>query len=217
MLTTADQNYIKAIYRLQLGNEAVSTSALAAALGVTPASVSGMLRKLSRSNVLIHQRYKGVRLTARGRLAALQVIRRHRLIELFLVEILGLPWDSVHKEAERLEHVVSDEILERMDVLLGHPAVDPHGAPIPSHNGRIASHAGVRLAELDAGARGTVSEVADHDPDLLRYLSDIRLTPGAEVAVIDRLPFDGTVVITVSGRQQHVSAGVASAVWIETT
>ncbi len=214
MLTTSDQDYVKAIYKLQQENDIVSTTSLAASLGITPASVSGMLRKLSRAKMLVHRPYKGVRLTEKGRRAALQVVRRHRLIELFLVETLGLPWDDVHEEAERLEHAISDDVLDRIDVLLGHPDSDPHGAPIPSPTGDIADRNTTRLADLEVGQRGKVCEVSDDDSSLLRHLAEIGLTPGSSVRVDARFSFDGTLEVTVGREQHHVSAAVASSVRI---
>jgi len=214
MLSSADQDYIKAIYSLQTEGGPVTTSSLAALLGVTSASVSGMLAKLSRAGMVRHNRYRGVRLTERGRLAALKVLRRHRLIELFLVETLGLPWDKVHQEAENLEHVISDQLEQRMDELLGHPEFDPHGAPIPSLSGLIADSGDVRLGEAKPPCRGRISRVSDSDPELLRYLSRLGLVPGANVTLHEVLGFDGTVVVQVGKRRHHVSPAVAASVWI---
>ncbi len=216
MLTAADQNYVKAIYRLQSHGRPVSTSSLADSLGVTPASVSGMLRKLSRAKMVSHHRYKGVHLTRRGRRAALDVLRRHRLMELFLVEILGFSWDHVHQEAERLEHAVSDEVLARIDELLGFPRFDPHGSPIPSSQGELNDSRGTRLDRMESGQRGTICEVRDDEPLILQHLSKIGLIPRARVLIREVLPFDGSVVVQIAGRKHSVSAKLASALWVET-
>ena len=215
MLTAADQDYVKAVFRLQSLGRTVSTSSLASLLGVTPASVSGMLRKLSRSKLLVHRRYRGARLTARGRRAAIEIIRRHRLVELFLVEVLKLPWDIVHEEAEKLEHAISDSVLDRIDELLGYPEFDPHGAPIPPSGGSFVDVRGTRLDRIEPGLVGRVCQVGDDDPAILRYLSETGLVPGAKVCIRDRLAFDGTVVLEVSGQRFNISPKVASAVWIE--
>ena len=215
MITAADQDYIKMIYKLQEQNGDVSTSSLAAALGVTAASVSGMLKKLSREKMVTHRHYRGVRLTEKGRRSALEVLRRHRLIELFLVEILAMPWDKVHQEAEQLEHAVSDEVLAQIDKLLGYPGHDPHGAPIPSSKGKLKKVPRVRLDRLPVGHRVTVGEVSDEDPEMLQYLSKIGLIPGVRVLVSEILAFDGTRVLRCGRRKFSISSKVASAVWVQ--
>jgi DtxR family Mn-dependent transcriptional regulator len=215
MLTIADQDYVTAIYRLQGETSFVTTSSLASALGVTPASVSGMVRKLSGSKLVLHRRHKGVRLTKSGRRAALDILRRHRLTELFLVDILGLSWDLVHREAHKLEHAISDEVLDRIDEMLKLPKYDPHGSPIPSRNGEIASRSLIRLNQMDVGSKGTVREVSDDDPEMLNYLSRVGMIPGAPIAVKEVFPFDGVITLQVGKRKQTVSPKVASAVWID--
>ncbi|MCP4685658.1 MAG: metal-dependent transcriptional regulator [bacterium] len=214
MVTNADQDYVKAIYRLQGQNRSVSTSSLAATLGVTSASVSGMLRKLDQARMVNLRRYRGVRLTERGRRTALEVIRRHRLIELFLVEILRMPWENVHGEAERLEHAVSDEVLARIDKLLGSPQRDPHGSPIPSPSGEIALLDRVRLDQTAPGVRGTICEVSDDDPEMLRHLSKLGLIPGARIDVREIQQIDETRLIGCGKKRCTVSPKVAAAVWI---
>jgi len=215
MTTVADQDYIKAIYRLEGEQRAVSTSSLAAILGVRPASVSGMLRKLNQIRMVNLQRYKGVRLTDRGRRTALKVVRRHRLIELFLVEILGLTWDRVHEEADRLEHAISDQVLARMDELLGFPRFCPHGSPIPTSDGDLSHLPGVRLGQWPIGRVARVCEVDDRDPELLQHLSRIGLVPGAKFRVGNVLPFDGTLVLQIGRQTHHISPKVASAVRVD--
>jgi len=214
MISAADQDYIKAIYKLQQAVGDVPTSSLAAALGVTAASVSGMLKKLSQARLVTHRHYRGVRLTEKGRHSALEVLRRHRLIELFLVEILGMQWDSVHQEAEKLEHAVSDAVLARMDEVLGFPERDPHGSSIPSPEGQPAGKRGIRLDQVPAGRNGIVCEVSDEDPDMLRHLSKIGLVPGTKVSVSEVLTIDGTIMIRCGKRKHGISPKVATAVWI---
>jgi len=214
MLSTADQDYIKAIYSLQEKDDTVSTSHLARFLGVTPASVSGMLKKLHQARLVRYNRYQGASLTRQGRNEALKVLRRHRLLELFLVKVLGFPWELVHQEAERLEHVISDEFEQRLDKLLGYPTVDPQGAPIPTENGQIDDTQGIALSQIEEGASGRVTEVQDGDPALLKHLAGIGLVPGARVKVIERVSFDDSLVLKIGRSKQSVSNKVASAVLV---
>src|ERR1700710_3130405 len=171
--STAVQDYAKAIYALELrGGEAVSTNALAERLGVTPASASGMVKRLGELGLVEHQPYRGVSLTEDGRRVALEVMRHHRLLELYLFESLGVPWDRVHKEAEVLEHVLSEELEEVIAAKLGDPTHDPHGDPIPSRELTIEEISTASLQSLQPGARGVFARVSDSDPDMLRYLAD---------------------------------------------
>jgi DtxR family transcriptional regulator, Mn-dependent transcriptional regulator len=207
-LTAAVEDYVKAIYTLQGSGEPASTNALAARLDVTPAAVSGMLRKLAALGLVEHEPYRGVRLTERGRLVALEVIRHHRLLELFLVESLGMGWDEVHAEAEVLEHVLSEELEELIAAKLGHPTLDPHGDPIPSRELAIADDAGsCDLYQLEPGDRGTFVRVSDADPEMLRFLTERGITPGARLEVIERQPFDGPLSVR-AGRRVHVLGAV---------
>ena len=215
MSTTAEQDYTKTIYAMTSEGTEVTTSALASALGVRPPSVSGMLKKLSREG-LISRRGRGkISLSASGRRLALKTIRRHRLIELFLVEIVGMPWDMVHDEAERMEHAISSEFEDRIDELLGRPTVDPHGAPIPTSAGEMPEVSGLHLGKLPVGHRATVREVRDRDPEMLRYLRNIGLVPGRRVRLIEVLSFDGTVVVEINRRHRHLSQQVAGSVWVD--
>jgi DtxR family Mn-dependent transcriptional regulator len=207
-LTAAVEDYVKAIYMLQGSGASASTNALAARLDVSPAAVSGMLRKLVALGLVEHEPYRGVRLTERGRLVALEVVRHHRLLELFLVESLGMGWDEVHAEAEVLEHVISEELEELIAAKLGHPAFDPHGDPIPSRELAIAEDApGCDLYELEPGRTGTFVRVSDADPEMLRFLSERGITPGTRLKVVDRQPFDGPVTVRV-GKRVHVLGAV---------
>jgi DtxR family transcriptional regulator, Mn-dependent transcriptional regulator len=202
-LTRSVEDYLKAIYRLSPQGRTASTSEIAQRLELSPASVSGMVKRLSEQGLLEHVPYKGVQLTAEGRRAALRMLRRHRLIEAYLVAFLGYTWDTVHEEAERLEHAVSDTMIERMAAVLGHPAVDPHGDPIPTPEGDIHEPASVPLSEVPAGASVEVRQVEEGQPDRLRYIASVGLRPGVRLTVVDRQPFRGPITIEVAG-QTHV-------------
>jgi DtxR family Mn-dependent transcriptional regulator len=207
-LTAAVEDYVKAVYMLELREGTASTTTLAARLEVTPGAVSGMLPKLTALGLIEHEPYRGVRLTDRGRLVALEVVRHHRLLELFLVESLGMGWDEVHAEAEVLEHVLSEELEELIAAKLGHPTLDPHGDPIPSRDLAIADDVESRdLYQLEPGARGTLVRVSDDDPEMLRFLAERGITPGTRLEVIDRQPFDGPLSVRV-GDQVHVLGAV---------
>lgn len=209
MSTKAIEDYAKAIYKLQQRADRVSTSALAEHLAVTPASVSGMLRKLEELNLIEYEPYRGVELTAPGMKVALEVIRHHRLIELFLAESLGLGWDEVHAEAERLEHVISEQLEDHIDRALGHPRFDPHGDPIPTRDGTIVERVLTPLAETEVGAEVLVAQVSDHDPELLRYLGDRGLYPGTRLRVLGAEPFEGPLTIEVDGESVVLGRAVA--------
>ncbi len=203
--TQAVQDYLKAIYKLQQRERPVPTAAIAERLGLSSAAVSKMLRHLAALRLVEHNRYQGAELTATGQQIALEVIRHHRLLELFLVEALGLPWDRVDAEAEVLEHVLSEEVEERIAALLGHPTRDPHGDPIPGRDGSVADHARESLAEVPTGGQARVARVPDRDPRLLRYLAEIGLVPGACVRVLRREPLDGPLHLRVGDAPtQHV-------------
>jgi DtxR family Mn-dependent transcriptional regulator len=214
-LTAAVQDYAKAIYTLESRDGAASTTELAALLEVRPASVSGMLRKLSELGLVKHERYHGVRLTERGRRVALEVIRHHRLVELFLVESLGMTWDEVHAEAEVLEHALSEELEELIAEKLGNPTVDPHGDPIPSRELELAETEATALAELEAGDAATFVRISDADPEMLRFLGKRGIVPGTQLEVVDRQPFDGPVFVRVGGKVHALGAVLARAMRVE--
>ena len=202
-LTRSVEDYLKAIYRLTPEGRPAATSEIANLLELAPASVSGMVKRLSEHGLLEHVPYKGVQLTEEGRRAALRTIRRHRLIEAYLVAFLGYTWDTVHDEAERLEHAVSDQLVARMAAVLGHPRVDPHGDPIPDVDGAIHEPASTPLSDLPEGIAVELHRVDESDPERLRYIASIGLQPGARVIVVERKPFDGPITIEVDG-QSHV-------------
>ena len=202
-LTRSVEDYLKAIYRLSPQGRTASTSEIAQRLELSPASVSGMVKRLSEHGLLEHVPYKGVQLTAEGRRAALRMLRRHRLIEAYLVAFLGYSWDTVHDEAERLEHAVSDTLVERMAAVLGNPTVDPHGDPIPTPEGDIHETASIPLSEVPAGTSVEVRQVEEGQPDRLRYIASVGLRPGVHLTVVDRQPFQGPITIEVAG-ETHV-------------
>jgi DtxR family Mn-dependent transcriptional regulator len=214
----AIEDYSKAIYALeQRGREPVSTNALAERLGVTPASASGMVKRLGELGLVTHQPYRGVSLTESGRRLALEVIRHHRLLELYLVQDLGVPWDRVHQEAEVLEHVLSEELEELIAAKLGHPTRDPHGDPIPTADLRIDELPTDSLDSLPKGARGTLVRVSDSDPEMLRYLADRGIAPGDAFEVLDRQPFGGPLFVRFGSDVHPLGGQLALAMRVEVT
>ena len=206
-LSVAVQDYAKAIYELEGRAGVASTNSLAERLAVRPASVSGMLRKLDALGLVVHERYRGVRLTEPGRKVALEVLRHHRLLELYLAESLGMAWDEVHAEAERLEHVISEELEEMIAAKLGNPTLDPHGDPIPDRELAVANVASESLHALEPGQRGRFIRVSDSDPEMLRFLAEQGIAPGAEFDVIEKQPFDGPLFVRF-GDAVHVLGAV---------
>jgi DtxR family Mn-dependent transcriptional regulator len=207
VMTSAVQDYAKAIYALeQRDGSAVSTNAIADRMGVTAASASSMVKRLDGMGLVSHVPYRGVQLTDAGLKVALEVLRHHRLLELYLAETLGVPWDRVHDEAEVLEHVLSEELEELIAAKLGHPTHDPHGDPIPTRDGQVPASTTTALHDLPAGARGTFVRVSDSDPAMLRYLAERGIAPGASLEIIERQPFDGPVFARF-GEDVHVLGG----------
>lgn len=215
MQTQAVQDYLKAIYEIQQSVERVATTALASHMEVTAASVTGMLKKLAELKLVTYQPYQGVELTNSGEKIALEVIRHHRLVERYLAEALGVPWDQVDAEADKWEHVLSDDLENRIDAYLGHPTTDPHGAPIPTAEGHIPPSSNVRLSDLSPGQKATVAEVSDHDPEMLRYFASLGLFPEIVITVTDIAPFEGPLTILIKG--DEVSLGREAASFIRMT
>ena len=210
--SSAVEDYLKAVYALETRLEGpVPTNALAERLGVTPGSVSGMLRRLDELGLLEHERYRGVTLTAEGRRVALRTLRNHRLLELLLVEMLDVPWDRVHGEAELLEHVLSDELAERIAAKLGNPEFDPHGDPIPSSDLDLTERETRSLEEIDVGETVAFVRVSDADPAMLRYLSDRGIVPGVTLKVTDRQPFGGPLTVRHAGGDHALGGQLAAA------
>jgi DtxR family transcriptional regulator, Mn-dependent transcriptional regulator len=219
MLSLSGEDYLKAIY--ELAHEAdqpwAGTSALAHALGIAPASVTEMLKRMAAAEppLVEYQPYSGARLTADGERAALRIVRTHRLVEQFLVETLGFTWDEVHDEAHRLEHAVSDRVVERMAVYLGHPVHDPHGDPIPGPGGELAPRHDVALTELGEGETARVTRVPSHDPALLRHLGDLGIYPEVSLRVAAVAPFDGPMTLEIGDQQMVIGRAVAERVSVE--
>src|SRR5205807_2897789 len=210
------QDYAKAVYALEArAGGAVSTNHLAERLGVTPGSVSAMVRKLSDAGLVEHEPYRGVRLTDQGRRVALEVLRHHRLIELFLANELGMPWDQVHAEAEVLEHVLSEDLERLIAERLGNPTVDPHGDPIPSPAFEINEGYTQSLDELEPADAGRFVRVSDSDPEMLRYLADQGIGLGDRLEVTGRQPFGGPVFVRLGEREQPLGGQLARAMRIE--
>jgi DtxR family Mn-dependent transcriptional regulator len=214
--TEAVQDYAKAIYSLgRRSNEPVSTSALAERLDVSPASASAMVKRLASLGLVVHEPYRGVELTPAGRRVALEVIRHHRLLELYLAEALGMPWDRVHQEAEVLEHAISPELSELIARKLGNPTHDPHGDPIPTPDGQIEEHATRALVDLEPGESAIFTRVSDSDPEMLRYLAERGIAPGATLELRAREPFDGPLTVRTGRREHALGVGLARAMRVE--
>ena len=203
MLSQAVEDYLKTIYKLQSGAETVSTSDIARTMDVSAASVTNMVKRLAQMGLAEYQSYKGVTLTSTGEKVALEIIRHHRLQELYLKEVMGYPWEKVHAEAEHLEHHIAEDFEDKIDEMLGFPTHDPHGDPIPTRDGRIADTATHPLSEVEPGREVLVLRVSDADPALLEYLEEIGLLPGSTVSVLARAPFNGPITLR-AGRTQHV-------------
>ncbi|HWF50377.1 MAG TPA: metal-dependent transcriptional regulator [Solirubrobacteraceae bacterium] len=212
----AVQDYAKAIYALEQREDgAVTTNALADRLGVTPASASGMVKRMGELGLVEHVPYRGVTLTEAGRRVALEVIRHHRLLELYLAESLGVPWDRVHAEAEVLEHHLSEELEELIAAKLGNPTRDPHGDPIPTRDLTIEERETESLSALTPGTTGTFTRVSDSDPEMLRYLSERGVAVGDTLEVVEKQPFDGPLFVRF-GDSVHVLGGaLAQAMRVE--
>lgn len=208
-LTPAEENYLKAVFKCQEAGETATTSRLAARLHTTPASVTDMVKKLSEKALLDYKPYKGVALTEPGQRAALKVIRKRRLWEVFLVEHLEFTWDAVHEIAEQLEHIESAELTQRLDRHLGYPRFDPHGDPIPDEAGNFLPRATRKLVSISVGQRVRVAAVALHTPEFLRYLDRLGLTIGTELTVDEHLDFDNSRLVTANDREILLNQRVA--------
>lgn len=215
--TPAEENYLKAIYHLgQSGERAVLTSEIALAMQTTSASVTDMLKKLAEKNFIEYERYKGARITRKGEKIALAVVRKHRLWEVFLTEVLKFGWEEVHDMAEQLEHVSSDELIKRLDQFLGYPRVDPHGDPIPDPQGKMQSFQQVRLNQAKAGIEVIISGVNDHQPAFLQFLRNKGLMPGTAITLIETDPYEKSLMLRRkdSSESLFLSKEVASQIFI---
>jgi DtxR family Mn-dependent transcriptional regulator len=212
-LSRSVEDYLKVIYHLSSEGGFAATSDIASRLAVAPPSVSGMVKRLSEAGLIEHVPYRGVQLTSQGRRAALRMIRRHRILEVYLMRHLAFDWDSVHEEAERLEHAVSDDLIDRMARALGDPHYDPHGAPIPTVEGEIEETSLTPLADAPVGATVELRQVVDADPARLRYLAEQKLTPGTRLVITDRHPFNGPTIVQLDDESRIVGRDLALTLW----
>jgi DtxR family Mn-dependent transcriptional regulator len=208
MLSESAQDYLKTIWKLG-GDGRATTSAIAEDLGVSPASATGMLKRLAALGLVEHARYHGASLTPAGERVALEVVRHHRLLELYLMQALGLGWDEVHAEADRLEHHLSEEVEARIDEALGYPERDPHGDPIPNASLELVLAPSRSLGELAGGDEAVILCVPDSDPELLRYLGRLGLVPERHVTIVERAPFGGPLTVEVAGERHAIAAELA--------
>jgi DtxR family Mn-dependent transcriptional regulator len=215
MTSHAVEDYLKTIFQLSEDGRPVSTSAIAERLGIAAGSVTGMLKRLADQGLVEHVRYHGTSLTPEGRNNAVRMIRRHRIIEAFLVDTLGYSWDRVHDEAERLEHAASDELIDRIATILGEPDADPHGAPIPSAHGAFEETQYPTLAELSIGRPAVLRRVHDEDPEALRFLAALNLRPGANLVVLEVQPFNGPLTVRIDGHTEVLGREIAGSIQVE--
>jgi DtxR family Mn-dependent transcriptional regulator len=215
VLSQGMQDYLKAIYKLQERDGVVSTTALADAMQVAAPSATGMVKKLAGLKLVRHQPYQGVVLTRAGEKVALELIRHHRLLELYLSDALGYSWDLVHDEAERMEHVISEEFEDRIFEALGRPTRDPHGEPIPAKDGTVAATTPGRLSEMEAGASGVIRQVSDSTAEMLRYLGERGLVPDAGVEVVEKAPFNGPLTVKTADASHVIGRDLASHIRVE--
>jgi DtxR family transcriptional regulator, Mn-dependent transcriptional regulator len=214
-LSTAAEDYIKTIYKLQANYEIVTTQAVAGRLKVAAPSATAMIKKLAAMKLVSHERYRGVVLTEAGEKIALELIRHHRLIETYLAEVLGLDWDKVHDEAERWEHVLSEEVEAKMAEMLGNPTRDPHGAPIPTIDGVVERDGWTRLTDIAAGKHAIVRRVSDENSELLRHFREVNLVPGAEIEVLRSVAAEGVVLLRVGDKRETIGIAPARTVFVE--
>lgn len=212
-LSSNSEDYLKAIY-LATQNGKLSTQTLADTLGITPPSVTGMIKKLTELTLVEHVPYGGITLTAAGQKIALEIIRHHRLIELYLHNTLGYPLDAVHEEAERLEHVISETFEARIAEALGHPTHDPHGDPIPTKDGKLPTFATLALAALPSGQHAKLGRIAQGDPDFMQYLEHLGLIPGAMLRVLSVNMPASTITVEVNGAEHTMALAVATRLWV---
>lgn len=214
-VTHAMEDYLKAAYSLEQEGGPITTLRLAEAMGLSGPSVTNMIKRLDDLKLVVHNPYHGISLTSSGRGVALEVIRHHRLLELYLARALGYEWDEVHQEAERLEHHVSEQLERRMERALDYPEFDPHGDPIPTRAGTVPSVEDVALPDVTVGATATISRVSDRDAEKLRYMSTHELRPGTSLTVRERLPYDGPIRIRINDDEQLVPFAIACLVRVQ--
>jgi DtxR family transcriptional regulator, Mn-dependent transcriptional regulator len=215
VITPGIEEYLEALFHLQEEGKAISTKALAEKLSLKPASVSEMVKKLAAQRLVKHKPYRGVTLTKNGHKAAASLVRRHRLSERFLADMLGVPWDELHDEACKFEHVISDKVEEKLLEALGNPDTCPHGNPIPTADGEIAVETARSLVELTASATGKISKITNESPEFLQYLADLGLMPDVDVVVEEVAPFGGPIIVKAHGAKYALGRQVAEHIYIK--
>lgn len=214
MQSYTEENYLKIIYHLSVISNPVQTNAIAERIQTKAASVTDMLKKLSDKELVNYVKYQGVTLTEKGKLSAINIVRKHRLWEVFLVEKLNFKWDEVHDVAEELEHIKSTLLVERLDEFLDFPKVDPHGDPIPDQHGNFADLAFIKLSKLKPNEKGTITGVSEHSTPFLKHLEKLGLTLGKKIAISEIIDFDGSVELSIDGHQINISREVAKHILI---
>lgn len=209
------ENYLKNIYKLSSNEGKVTTSSLSEKLQVSPASVSEMIKKLAEEGTLTHTPYKGVELTEEGKQLALRIIRKHRLWEMFLVQVLHFGWDEIDDEAERFEHIMSDKMEEKIDHVLGHPTIDPHGDPIPTKDGTITCSMSYPMAEAHEGMTVRVLRVSDANSEMLQYVASIGISLHREILIRQKMNFDNSLLVRIGDREVNISSTIASNIFVE--
>ena len=212
--STAVEDYVKAIYKLSFDNKRVTPSHVAETLGVSSAAVTKMVKKLQDLKLVTYARTQGLKLSPSGEKIALEVIRHHRLLELYLTEALGYGWDEVHQEAEKLEHVISEQFEDQIEKLLGYPTHDPHGSPIPTRDGQVEIPKLTMLAELKPGQRGVIRQVSDDDAEMLNFLGGLGMYPGTGIEMLGKEPYGGPLLVKVSGTDHAIGAELATHVYV---
>jgi len=213
-LTSAHEDYLKAVYILSSQGDTVTNSALANHLDVSPASATNMVKKLADLGLVDYEPYQSISLTAAGERVALEVLRHHRLLELYLHQELSLPWDQVHAEAERLEHVISEALEDAIAVALGNPLVDPHGDPIPTKKGQVEDVSGLPLSMVDTRVDYRLARVLMQDEDRLRYLGSLGIYPNARIRVLEKSPFDGPLLVEIDGEHHALAYDMATSLLV---
>ncbi len=209
------ENYLKNIYKLQSNEGKVTTSSLSERLQVSPASVSEMIKKLAEEGSLTHTPYKGVELTEEGKKLALRIIRKHRLWEMFLAEVLHFGWDEIDQEAERFEHVMSDKMEDKIDEVLGHPLIDPHGDPIPTKEGKIKYEIGSPLSTANEGTTVRVLRVSDSNSEMLQYVSSIGISLNKNILIKQKMSFDNSMLVMINSKEINISSTIAENIFVE--
>lgn len=213
-VSPVSEEYLEQIYRLEQQHGVARTTQIAEAIGVTMGTVTNTIDSLKKKRLILHEPYKGVKLTELGRRLAVNVLRRHRLAERLLTDLLDIDWSRVHEHACRLEHAITEDLIKPIEKALSHPRFCPHGNPIPTRCGGIVEAPSTPLSTMDVGSRGVVVKIIEEQRDLLEYLAKLNFIPGARVTVVEKAPFDGPITVTVNGRRHAISKAIASLIWL---